>query len=387
MKPIEIITHCLASAAPAETWPTLDDEAWDEVAVTALALGLGPLLHWHLERQGVTGPPRAMAKLALTRQAHGRRNRAIAGQLAEILAGCAGQQIDVLVLKGALLAASVYPDPALRPMNDIDLLIRPQDLPRLEQLFERLGYDGKHKPAAQGPGITKHLTTYRRAGRPGSTPNPYLSPDADRTVEPHRSLEESWFGLTVDITPGVWERATPCELHGYPAYQLSAGDMLLHLAVHAAFHVIMRASVFLQLYDIAQVAKSWQQSLNWTELLSLARRTKTQPFVYASFYWARTLYRAPIPEHVLLVLEQECPAGLGRYIRYLDARRHFARCQAPPLATLARRLQRGLWDRYDAARWAGSTAAKWKVWQTALAVHKTDTVALLKQRLSTVRYL
>ena len=67
-------------------------------------------------------------------------------------------------------------------------------------------------------------------------------------VEPHGSLEESWFGLKVDITPGVWERALRIQLHDQPAYRLSNPDMLLHLAVHATFHVIMGSSVFVQLY-------------------------------------------------------------------------------------------------------------------------------------------
>ena len=76
-------------------------------------------------------------------------------------------------------------------------------------------------------------------------------------VEPHGSLEESWFGLKVDVTPGVWARAVPVLVYGQPAYRLSTSDMILHLAVHAAFHVIMGASVFVQLYDIGRVVETW----------------------------------------------------------------------------------------------------------------------------------
>jgi hypothetical protein len=378
---IQQIINFLA-ASPSPDWlEAASKDDWEELAVTAIALGLAPLLHWQLTQAQVAPPPLTMAKLAVTRQAHAKRNEAIGYQLAELLAAFAQQKTDVLVLKGALLAVTVYPDPALRPMNDIDLLFRVEDLPRVGPVLESLGYTGKHKSAEQGPGITKHLSTYRRAGNLGDTPNPYLSAGGDRMVEPHGSLEESWFGLKVDITPGVWARAVPISLYSQPAYRLSTSDMLLHLAVHAAFHVIMGASVFVQLYDIGRVVETYSAELNWIEVLTLTRQAKAQPFVYASLYWARALYQAAIPDGPLIVLERECSPGLVAYVKALDVPGILKRTQHPPLTTLAQRLRRGLVDRQEAARWAASLSQKWQIWQTALAFYRTDTASLLKKEL------
>ena len=378
---IEPIVHCLADAPSAGSLRSLNDEAWDAMVVTAIALGLAPLLHSHLQQLNLTPPPLALAKLAVTRQAHAKRNEVIAGQLAELLAAFAAQKIEVIVLKGALLAPTVYPESALRPMNDIDLLFQPEDLAHVGPVLERLGYRGKHKTAGQGPGVTKHLSTYRRDGSEGSTPNPYLSAAADRTVEPHRSLEESWFGLTVDITPGVWERAIPLSLHGQPAYRLSTNDLLLHLAVHAAFHVIMGTAVFVQLYDLKQVVATWGHNIDWPQLLSLAETAQAQPFLYAGLYWTSRLYCTPIPLDVLTKLAQACPPDLAAYVQSLGPVQIFERSQQPPLVTLPQRLRRGLSDRRETARWAGSWSTRWKVWQTALAFYKTDTANLWRQKL------
>jgi hypothetical protein len=351
---------------------------WEEIAVAAIALGLAPLLHWRLEQAGVSPPPLTMAKLAVTRRAHTRRNEEIAGQLADLLAAFDREKIDVLVLKGALLASTAYAEPGLRPMNDIDLMFRPEALARAGRTLENLGYVGKHKDAARGPGVTKHLSTYRRPGHTGRTPNPYLSAGSDRTVEPHGSLEESWFGLKVDITPGVWERAVPITLHGRPAYRLAAADMLLHLAVHAVFHVVMGAPVFVQLYDVGRVVRTWAGELDWSQIVALTRTAGAESFAYAGLYWAAALYRAPIPPEPLATLKQVCSPDLAAYIHSLDAAGLFRRTQQPPLTGLGQRLRRGLADRREAARWAGSLAGKWRVWQTALAFHRTDTAALLK---------
>jgi hypothetical protein len=200
-------------------------------------------------------------------------------------------------------------------------------------------------------------------------------------VEPHGSLEESWFGLKVDISPGVWERALPLTLHGQPAYRLSTSDLLIHLAVHAAFHVIMGAPVFVQLYDIGRVIETWSAELNWAQVLTLTRQVKAEAFVFAGFNWAKKLYGSPIPDSVLAALESECSAQLVAYVQALDAPGIFKRTQHPPLTTLPQRLKRGILDRREAARWAGSLGQKWKIWQTALAFYNTDTANLLTKRL------
>ena len=342
---IDCIINLIAGDTPDST-TTLTPDEWDDIAVTAIVLGLAPLLHWRLEQQETSIPPMALAKLAITRQAHSKRNQGIAHQLAEVLAACRQQNIPVIVLKGSLLAPLAYPEPALRPMNDIDLLFQPDNLPQVAELVENLGYQGKHKAAETGPGITKHLSTYRRAGNNAATPNPYLSAVGDRMVEPHGSLEESWFGLKVDVTPGVWQRAVPLALHGQPACRLSANDMLLHLAVHAAFHVIMGAVVFVQLYDIGRVICTWADEIEWPQLVNQTRKTGAEPFVYAALYWANTLYRAQIPPEILNTLQVDSPPDLVDYIHSLTATQLFKRTQQPPLNSLSQRVQRGFADRY-----------------------------------------
>ena len=174
---------------------SVSPDAWDDLAVAAIALGFAPLLH--AKTQGIDLPSGARAKLAVTYAATQRRNSAIASQLAELLAAYAAAGIDAMVLKGGYLAFAVYPDPALRGMSDLDLFFRPDDLGRAEAVLQSLGYQGKHKSADEGPGIVKHTSTYKReaSGEAASTPNPYLSTSGDRHVDPHGSLEESWFGL------------------------------------------------------------------------------------------------------------------------------------------------------------------------------------------------
>ncbi|MCD1294905.1 hypothetical protein CUJ83_07830 [Methanocella sp. CWC-04] len=65
----------------------------------------------------------------------------VEGQLKYILHRFESEGIDVLVLKGPGLAYGVYPQTASRSYNDIDLLIKPEDMPRSRVAMEGLGYD------------------------------------------------------------------------------------------------------------------------------------------------------------------------------------------------------------------------------------------------------
>ncbi len=354
-------------------------DAWDDLAVAAIALGLAPLLH--VTTQGLSLPPSARAKLAVTYLATQRRNAAIAEQLAELLAAYAAAKIDAMVLKGGYLAFAVYPDPALRGMSDLDLLFRPSDLERAEAVLRSLGYQAKHKSADEGPGIVKHTSTYKResTGDSAGTPNPYLSTAGDRHVDPHGSLEESWFGLRADVTPGVWDRSQPVTLAGQSARTLAAEDLLLQLSVHLVFHLLMGKPSLVQLYDIAYVSQALP--IDWAVLLARGQARGATPFLYAALHLATAIFAAPVPVDVLFQLRTACPTGLARRIRAMHLSDVMQQTQRPPLITVGQRLKRGLADRRTTAQWATTWRGKWAVWHTAIDIGRTDTGRLIGERL------
>lgn len=353
---------------------------WEDLAVRAIVFGLAPLFRHKLKQWAVNVPRRAAAKLEAVHQASALRNKAIFAQLEEVLAGCAERGLRPIALKGAHLASAVYSDPTLRPMNDIDLLFAPEEMPVVERILQSLGYGGKHKSAALGPGITKHVSTFRRSNGSGHTPNPYLSAESDRTIEPHISLEESWFGLTVDITPGVRERAAEYRFGGSPCRVLAAEDLLLHLCVHFCFHLIMGAPSMVQLADLQVVSE--RMALNWDVLVQRAVDHRAAAYVLAALVLAQKLLAAPIPAPAFEALAAATPPPLRRRIERLGLADVLRRTQQQPLNTVAQRIRRGLSDRAETARWALDWRGRWRVWQTALNVTSTDTARLILGRKS-----
>jgi hypothetical protein len=346
---------------------------FDDLVVTALALGLAPLLHYRLEQAGCALPdPRAQAKLSFIRQAEVARQLARQAQLAQVLEALQESLgAPPIVLKGAYLAEQVYPAPGLRPMNDIDLLFLPEDLLAVGEVLHRLGYGSKAKSAETGPGITKHTSTFQPKMRPAATPNPYLSADGSRMIEPHRSLEESWFGLRCDLTPGMWERSLTTTLAGRPARVLSPADALLHLCVHLTYHLIQRSPSFVQLADLAVFAG--RVHVDWDDFVARTRALGASGYAYAAARLAVQTLSAPIPPEVVRALAADSPSAVRSVAGTLSLSDVMRRTQVAPLRTLGQRLQRGVTDRAETARWAHSPREWLRVWGTLVDVRKTDT--------------
>lgn len=379
----QILNLLRADLLPHTLSAHLQGANWEDLAVRAIVFGLAPQVHHRLGELDIRIPPRALAKLAVTHQAQAQRNQAIYAQLDEALDAFASQNITPIALKGVHLAAHYYAEPALRPMNDIDLLFKVTELPVVESILTDLGYGGKHKSAELGPGITKHTSTFLRhsataAPAPTTTPNPYLSAQSERMIEPHTSLEESWFGLKVDITPGLRQRAVPAQLGQHECLVLAHEDLLLHICVHFCFHLIMGAPSMVQFSDILAVTQA--RSTDWPIFCKRACSLRAAPYTLAALTLAQKLLAAPIPAFVLSELAQHTPRPLRARIAQLGLADILSRTQQKPLTSLGQRLWRGWQDRAETARWATDWHGRWQVWRTALDIIKTDTGQILLKR-------
>lgn len=115
---------------------------WEAVRVLCDRHGVTGLVRRRLLETGAWAHVPRPQRQAMDRWQLARRgmHATINNQLDEILGACAEQQIVPVVMKGAALAATVYPDPALRSMADIDLLVPVETMPRLGEVMARLGY-------------------------------------------------------------------------------------------------------------------------------------------------------------------------------------------------------------------------------------------------------
>ncbi len=112
-----------------------DFTAWRELPAQAEQHGMASLLWHHIQRAGINIPPETKQALIGLYLRHRIFNQAHTQVLLEINSLFEAAGIRPLVLKGLALAHQYYPDPALRPISDIDLLLNQADvLPALDLL-------------------------------------------------------------------------------------------------------------------------------------------------------------------------------------------------------------------------------------------------------------
>jgi hypothetical protein len=185
--------------------------------------------------------------------------------------------IEAVVLKGAVLAHTVYPDPSWRPFGDLDLLVRTRDWDRITSLLGELRM--RRKLPQPRPGFDK------RFGKAAV----FVGEDGAE-VDLHRTLTAGPFGLWID-TDELIDRAVPFEIGGRRLRRLDDTALLLHASIHASLG--WRPPLLWTLRDVVQTARS--DHVDWDDLLGLARRWRMQPVLTHSFRTARAALRVDLP--------------------------------------------------------------------------------------------
>ena len=244
MAPETLIVPALRGESPA--WPadspaTLERAVLDAAAehgVTALLSRTPAIELWPTSvRSTLRGAVRREAVLEAVRRT----------ELAALLEALAQAGAHPLVLKGAQIAYTHYPEPWLRPRLDTDLLVAPDERTRADGILRGLGYT----PGTDFDGdLVTHQFRYERTNRYGFTDAVDLH---WRIANPHV------FAGTLTFEE-LANRARPIEALGPAARGPADADALLLACLHRVAHHD-NSDRLLWLYDIHLLASSMSGAL------------------------------------------------------------------------------------------------------------------------------
>jgi hypothetical protein len=250
----------LTADADPPTSPPID---WDALAAVAEAERLVPALAFGFARHpDATVPGAVAARLAARFNVAVARHVVMSRDLATVLRALDEAAIPTIVLKGAYLGETVYPHPALRPMSDIDVLVRHGDRLRMDEVLRGLGYRRGTDAHSWAFDVTYDAATF------------YDGPGGARLDVHWRLLNDPRFGWRPAAAEAVWDRAVPVKLAGARALALCPEDLVLTLAAHLAVHHGL--SGLLWYWDLRLVLDRWAATLDWRELMELAERWRVR---------------------------------------------------------------------------------------------------------------
>jgi hypothetical protein len=286
----QFLLQCLAvdgSEAHADGLAQLADSGWDDLVTLADRHGLTPVLYQRLRMLGASAsiPRRAVQRLGKAYLSIARDNQRLYAELGHVLRALQKDRIPTIALKGAHLAAVVYGNIALRPMCDVDLLVKSDDLSAAEAVLLGMGYE-------QYGGADRFAMHLAPLIKPGMAP-----------VEIHWTIEQPANPFKID-TDGLWERARSATIAGVEVLVLSPEDLLLHLCLHTCFQNMFDVGLR-GLCDIATTIHHYHDDIDWARVQQRARAWGARNGVYLTLYLARELLQAAVPEETLASLKPD----------------------------------------------------------------------------------
>lgn len=119
--------------------------AWKDLVERAEKHGLSALLATHMKTLGIPVPADIHQQLLALKIRHRRANGARAVAAESIINHFEERGIRSVLLKGMALVNLVYPQPELRPMSDIDILVDPRRADDAQQCLKDLGYQARSR--------------------------------------------------------------------------------------------------------------------------------------------------------------------------------------------------------------------------------------------------
>ena len=250
-----LLACCARASAHADFYRQLEQLArkeigWEGLARQAELHGLGPLLYTHLQAAQVSLPAPVKRELQGLYLRHRHANQVKAQVLGEILTAYRAAGVDSLVLKGAALAHLVYPEPGLRPMRDIDILVRKSQARLAQAVLAELGFEAP-LPLLQAPLPAKHLPAATR-----QVEGLLVS------VEVHHNLFAQ--GSAATELAALLPASIPFTLGDVTAYTLDHEAMLWHLYQH--MKIIFGDIRLIWVADLVSFAEHFSAAIDWPHL-------------------------------------------------------------------------------------------------------------------------
>jgi hypothetical protein len=261
-----------------------NDLDWEYIFQFAERQALVPLLHNQFKKIGADAvPAEYQQRFKLGYQANVARTLFLSDELVSLTREFGSHGIESLPYKGPVLGQIAYGDAGLRCFIDLDIIVRPPDVPRAVEILGGRGYRAaRNINASQMPTLiaNQHNIQFERE-------NGHL------IVELHWRVSSDLFASALD-PEYLWRRLEPVTLNNVQLNALPAEDLLFALCIHGSRHVWDRLS---QICDVAALVSANLQ-IDWKRLMATAKEADAERMLLLGLCLAAELTEDALPQDV-----------------------------------------------------------------------------------------
>lgn len=274
----------------------LSSEKWNTLVSEASRHRIAPLMYHKIKLAQTEPmfPTNVLQKLREKYLANAYRNTVLFHQLSELVALLNKKNIPVILLKGAHLAEFVYKDIALRPMSDLDILVKEEHLSEVVQIAFSAGYqffyDKQKTKEKSNESYSYDILRYYKHFQP------LIHPETKCLLEIHCFITEVGSPFQIPVSE-LWEDARPQILNDNRLSLLAPEDLIIHLCLHAAYDHLFDFGLG-ALYDISQIIDHYGESINWDEVERRSNRWGANRCLLLALYFTKKWLNAVIPDKI-----------------------------------------------------------------------------------------
>ncbi len=207
------------------------------------------------------------------------KNMKIYEELSKLLKNLNEEGISVIVLKGSALAELVYKNIALRPMTDIDLVIRTGDMKKTNDILLKLNWNGQEGFNTTGVNeeFSKHINYFTGKVFLEIHPKLYEFPKLD-----------------------PWANAVKANICSNNVFILGKEDFFLHLCVHLEDHYRTGLETNLIWYiDIAKFLQLYLNDINWDYVAKVSNELGYDGIIHSVLDEINRSFNGSIPDYII----------------------------------------------------------------------------------------
>ncbi len=278
------------------------DTPWSEVVNTSQNEGLSFLLYKSAIKKNIDIPFSIKQNLKQEYIYNWGRNIRILEELAALLRAF---EDPVIVLKGAALLSSVYEDFGLRMLGDVDILLKPEDVPKIDKVLSQSGYQSDRTLSFY------RVTNYLNSVVYGKNGSPLLLHLHWHLV--NNALPNYMYAEKINMDK-IWNEAIPLKIRESEALCLAPHYQLLHLSEHAMKHSY---NTLIHVWDIHEVISHGKEKLDWERVCRESGEFQLRSPLFYSLWLSKEYFGTCIPPEILEFLRPR-HKGMGeRFFFYL----------------------------------------------------------------------
>jgi hypothetical protein len=244
-------------------------------------------------------------------QVYGERNGQYLDELTEVLNAFNEHKVVVPILKGNLLASIVYPALETRIFNDLDMIMKLDDVEPVTKALEGIGF------------IQGHYDEEKQEIIAASRKEKMLQQMVSHELQEFQKLSDNKFAKLVQVdvnhdilwkgncpykvaTKDLIERALPITINGAEGYMLDYIDNIIQLSCHLYKEATLMMWVTdlrdLKIYkfaDLHMYIKKFFDKIDWEMLVERVGGYNLEKVVYYNFHYIEMMFGEIIPQAVL----------------------------------------------------------------------------------------